>query len=68
MFGIIVFAAWFNIKVGVKAVSKIIKKEYNRLAKTQLEKLLIPIEKYITGNEKIQIKNILESFMCLTYL
>ena len=68
MFGIIVFAAWFNVKVGVKAVSKIIKKEYNRLAKTQLEGLLIPIEKYITGNEKIQIKNILESFMCLTYL
>lgn len=68
MFGIIVFAAWFNVKVGVKAVSKIIKKEYNRLAKTQLEGLLMPIEKYITGNEKIQIKNILESFMCLTYL
>ena len=68
MFGIIVFAAWFNVKVEVKAVSKIIKKEYNRLAKTQLEGLLIPIEKYITGNEKIQIKNILDSFMCLTYL
>lgn len=68
MFGIIVFAAWFNVKVGVKAVSKIIKKKYNRFAKTQLEGLLIPIEKYITGNEKIQIKNILESFMCLTYL
>lgn len=68
MFGIIVFAAWFNVKVGVKVVSKIIKKEYNRLAKTQLEGLLMPIEKYITGNEKIQIKNILESFMCLTYL
>ena len=68
MFGIIVFAAWFNVKVGVKAVSTIIKKEYNRLAKTQLEGLLMPIEKYIIGNEKIQIKNILESFMCLTYL
>ena len=57
-----------TLKLGVKAVSKIIKKEYNRFAKTQLEGLLMPIERYITGNEKIQIKNILESFRHLTYL
>ena len=50
----------FYIKLRAKAVSKIIKNEYNRFAKTQLEGRLMPIEKYITGNEKNPDKKIEE--------